>query len=205
MATLTIGFNTEYYGIDTFDVFVSLCEPTNWQLVANDITYENFPLTINLADYGISQVNCFQYYVSGNTGCYFTRVVDATIGTICPSPTPTPSVTPSNTPTITPSSTVTPTNTMTATATPTSSITSTPTVTPTVTPTSSPICFEYLLNTPGSPNTTNSVWNFTRCDGQQVIGLSVSPATSTNMCIIPGTLVLVSGPGQSTQLGNCST
>jgi hypothetical protein len=37
-----------------------------------------------------------------------------------------------------------------------------------------------------------------------VIGLSVAPATSTTMCIIPGTLTLVSGPGQSVQLGNCS-
>lgn len=101
MATLTIGFNTEYYGIDTFDVFVSLCEPTNWIQVSNDITYQDFPITIDLTDYGIIQADCFRYYVSGNTGCYYTTQVDASVGTICPSPTPTvtSSITPTPTPT----------------------------------------------------------------------------------------------------------
>ena len=191
MATLTIGFNTEYYGIDTFDVFVSLCEPISWIQVSNDITYQDFPLTIDLGDYGISQVNCFRYYVSGNTGCYYTTQVDATVSTLCPSPTPTVT------------SSITPTPSFTPPVQPTG-IPPTPSVTPTITPTSSPSCVEYSLSTPGSPNTTNTVWNFTRCDGQQVIGLSVAPATSTAMCIIPGTLTLVSGPGQSVQLGNCS-
>lgn len=116
MATIQLGLNTEYYGISTYDVFVSECSPTSWQLVSDDISFGDFPIDIVLDNYGITGT-CYQYYISGDTGCYFSAVT--TTDNLCPSATPS----------VTPTISITPT--------PSSSITPTPTITPTVTPTPS--------------------------------------------------------------------
>ena len=106
MANVIIGLNSEYYGISTYDVFVSTCDPTNWQIVANDIAFSGFPVNVNLNDYSITG-SCYQYYVSGDTGCYCSAT-GSTTPQPSPSVTPSISVTPSVTPSITPTNTVTP-------------------------------------------------------------------------------------------------
>ncbi len=141
MPSITINLGSEISNISTYDVFVSNCDPTSWQLVADDIEYDDFPLVINPAGFGADE-SCVQYYISGDTGCAcsgFTYVTSPS-----PTPTTTPTTTPSVTvtPTITPSITITPTITPSITVTPTitPSITVTPTITPsiTVTPTPTP-------------------------------------------------------------------
>ena len=151
MPSITINLGSEIPNISTYDVFVSNCDPTSWQLVADDIVYEDFPLVINPASFGADE-SCVQYYISGDTGCACSGVTYVTSPT--PTPTTTPSITPSITitPTITPSTTVTPTITPSITVTPTitPSITVTPTITPsiTVTPTPSPPpCVEVNIDT----------------------------------------------------------
>ena len=106
MSNIIIGLNSEYYGISTYDVFVSTCDPTNWQIVANDIAFSGFPVNVNLNDYSITG-SCYQYYVSGDTGCYCSATGSTTPQ---PSPSVTPSVTPiiSITPSITPTISITP-------------------------------------------------------------------------------------------------
>jgi hypothetical protein len=200
MATVQIGFNSEYYGIDTYDVFVSQCNPISWQQVSNDIPFSSFPVDVNLDAYGITGT-CYNYYVSGNTGCYYSAVTSTT--QTCPEPSVTPSVTPSQavTPSVTPSITTTPSVTPTVSVTPTSSIT--PTMTPTPTPTQSVACKEYSLSCPGSPNVTNTVFSYTRCDGTVVPNLSVSPGTSNTVCAVVGSVSIVSGPGSITELNEC--
>jgi hypothetical protein len=94
VAYIIIGLNSEYVGINTYDVFVSECGTTNWQSVADDIVFSDFPLTVNLDDYSITG-SCYQYYVSGDTGCY----CSSTGSTIPPSPSVTPTPTPTPTPT----------------------------------------------------------------------------------------------------------
>lgn len=130
MANVIIGLNSEYYGISTYDVFVSTCDPTNWQIVANDIAFSGFPVNVNLNDYSITG-SCYQYYVSGDTGCYCSATGSTT-------PQPSPSVTPS----VTPSITVTPSVTPSISVTP--SVTPTITVTPSMTPT--PSCVPEQVN-----------------------------------------------------------
>jgi len=133
-----IGLNSETLGINTYDVYVSSCaNPPFWELVADDVTFNQFPVFVLLSDYGIS--DCYQYLISGDTGCECQGVG----WLVSPTPTPTSSVTPSVTPTITPS--ITPTNTITPSVTPTNvtpsvtpSITITPTITPSITPTPTP-------------------------------------------------------------------
>ncbi len=139
MPSITINLASEVSNISTYDVFISTCDPINWQIVADDISFSGFPITVNLDNYGIS-LDCVEYYVSGDTGCD----CNATLQT----PTPTPSITP----TLTPSITVTPTITPSITATPsiTPSITVTPSITPsiTVTPTPTPPpCVEVEIDT----------------------------------------------------------
>jgi len=123
MSNIIIGLNSEYYGISTYDVFVSTCDPTNWQIVANDIAFSGFPVNVNLNDYSITG-SCYQYYVSGDTGCYCSATGSTT-------PQPSPSVTPSVTPTISITPSVTPTISITPSVTPTISITPSMTPTPT--------------------------------------------------------------------------
>ena len=139
--------------------------------------------------------------MSGNTGCYYSAVTSTT--QTCPEPSVTPSVTPSQavTPSVTPSITTTPSVTPTVSVTPTSSIT--PTMTPTPTPTQSVACKEYSLSCPGSPNVTNTVFSYTRCDGTVVPNLSVTPGTSNTVCAVVGSVSIVSGPGSSTELNEC--
>ncbi|MHC4709200.1 MAG: hypothetical protein ACYTA3_01905 [Planctomycetota bacterium] len=131
MPSITINLGSEISNISTYDVFVSNCDPTSWQLVANDIEYDDFPLVINPAGFGADE-SCVQYYVSGDTGCECSGFTYVT------SPSPTPTTTPSITPSITITPTITPSITITPTITP--SITITPTITPsiTITPTPTP-------------------------------------------------------------------
>ena len=141
-----IGLNSETLGINTYDVFVSVCGGTPvWQQVADDISYSNFPVYVLLSDYGIS--DCYQYLIEGDTGCE----CQGTGWVVTPTPTPTSSSTPSVTPTITPSITptitttpsVTPTS-VTPSVTPTNTITPTITTTPTTTPTPTPLPCELV-------------------------------------------------------------
>lgn len=126
---VTIGMTQEITGITSFDVFVSECvQPPNWILIANDYSYEQFPIFVDLDSFLNLTSDCFLYYISGDTGCYCSE----TGSTIPPSPTPT--VTPTNTPSITPTISLTPTNSPTVSVTPT--YTPTLSITPTITPTS---------------------------------------------------------------------
>jgi hypothetical protein len=88
------------------------------------------------------------------------------------------------------------------TITPTPSITTT--VTPTITPSTSNNCREYTFNSPNSPNTQVAEWQYVRCDGTFVSSHNQNPGESATMCLRIGTLTLLSGPGQSVQLGICS-
>ena len=155
----------EIIGITSYDVFVSECvQPPVWQQVGNDLSFNDFPIILDLEQYITITDSCYLYYISGDTGCY----CELTGSTIPPSPTPTntpsntptisltpsvtpsntatPSVTPSNTatPSVTPTNTKTPTQTTTQTSTPTN--TPTPTVTPTMTPTPTIACYPVTLN-----------------------------------------------------------
>lgn len=187
MNSILIGLNSEFSNETTYDVFVSTCDPVSWQIVANDISYDDFPVSVGLDTYGITG-SCYNYYVSGDTGCEFTGT--GTSYNYCPTPTPSPTPTMSMTQTQTP----TPTQTQTQTPTPTVTQTVTPSATPSVTPSSSNACRYYTLLCPGTPNSTNAVFSYTRCDGSLVTGLVVTPATSLYLCIRIGTLSLVSGP-----------
>lgn len=132
MPTIQIGFNSEFYGIGTYDVFVSNCDPISWQLVFDDIPFSDFPVDINLDNFSITGTPCYRYYVSGDTGCYISTT--ATTENDCPpTPTPTPSIT----------SSITPTPSVTQSVTPTPSVTQTPTPTPS---TSQLSCVEMSLN-----------------------------------------------------------
>lgn len=147
MPTITINLGSEITDITSYDVFISECDPISWQLVADDISYDDFPIYVDPAGFDVDGP-CFEYYISGDTGCYCQ-------GTdYLASPTPTPTITPSITPTITTTPSVTPTITTTPSVTPT--ITVTPSITPTITPTptpSPPPCQDVNLSTlyAGSP------------------------------------------------------
>lgn len=203
MPTIQIGFNSEFYGIGTYDVFVSNCDPISWQLVFDDIPFSDFPVDVNLDDFSITGTPCYRYYVSGDTGCYISTT--ATTENACPpTPTPTPSVTSSVTPTPSVTQSVTPSISIT----PTISVTPTQTVTPTMsvtpTPTPSIVCKEYSLVCPGTPNITVAFFNYTRCDGTVITNFSVSPGTSSTVCARVGTVSVASGPGTITELNECS-
>ena len=131
MPSITINLGSEITNISTYDVFISNCDPTSWQLVADDIVYDDFPITVNPEGFSVND-SCVQYLISGDTGCECSGFTYVT------SPTPTPTTTPSITPSISITPTVTPSITITPTVTP--SITITPTVTPsiTITPTPTP-------------------------------------------------------------------
>jgi len=109
MSYIEIGLNSQDITISTYDVYVSNCNPTQWQIVSENIIYSDFPVIVNLDDYSITGT-CYQYYVSGDTGCYCSLSGDT-------SPNPTPTTTVTNTPTTT--ATNTPTTTTTNTPTPT--------------------------------------------------------------------------------------
>lgn len=134
MPVIIIDLNNEILGINTYDVYVSNCvEPPEWQLVADDYTYEQFPVFLLDSAYGITG-DCYNYLISGDTGCICTGTgylgtptptPTVTTSSVTPSVTPTNTVTPSITPSITPTNTVTPTNSQTVT--PTNTVTPTPT------------------------------------------------------------------------------
>lgn len=152
MPVITIGLNNEVLGVNTYDVFVSNCvNPPVWTIVADDITFNQFPWTFLDSAYGITGT-CYTYYVSGDTGCS----CEGTGYTVSPSVTPTMTVTPSITPTITPSP-VSPSVTPTVTATPSITPTITPSISITPTPTPSPITCDELvpLNITGGSSTFN--------------------------------------------------
>lgn len=170
-----IGMTNEIIGITSFDVFVSDCvQPPVWQQVGNDLSFDEFPIYVDLEQYITIINSCYLYYISGDTGCYceltgstlppeptptttptntptisLTPSITPTIS-VTPSVTPTISVTPSITPTITTTPTVTPTITKTPTQTPTQTKTPTRTPTPTITPTRTPTptiaCSPIVLN-----------------------------------------------------------
>lgn len=137
--TVEIGMTNEIIGITSFDFFVSECvQPPNWVIVANDISFEEQPIVVDLDSFITVTNDCFLYYISGDTGCYCTgtgsTVPPPPTPTSTPSNTPSQTVTPSITPTISLTSSITPTNTITPTITPTTTLTPTPTKTPTPTP-----------------------------------------------------------------------
>ncbi len=51
MPIIEIGLNEEVIGINTYDVYVSECSPTNWVPVYNDISYNTFPVNVDLDTY----------------------------------------------------------------------------------------------------------------------------------------------------------
>ena len=137
--TVEIGMTNEIIGINSFDVFVSECvQPPNWVIVANDISFQDQPIIVDLDSFITVTNDCFLYYISGDTGC-FCSGTGSTIP-ISPTPTNTPpitptiSLTPSITPTISLTPSITPTISLTPTLTPTNTLTPTPTQTPTPTP-----------------------------------------------------------------------
>jgi len=201
MESILIGLNSEYTTGTTYDVFISVCDPTSWQTVATGMTFSDFPISVGLDTYGVPG-SCFRYLVSGDTGsCDFTGT--GTTSNPCqpsPSPTPTPTSSVSSTPSVTPSLTVTSTPSVTPTVTP--SITAT--VTPSVTPSTSNQCREYNFSCPNSPNTQVTEWQYVRCDGAFVPSHNQNPGESATMCLRIGTLVKLSGPGTSTPLSICS-
>jgi hypothetical protein len=132
MPVIIIDLNNEILGINTYDVYVSNCvEPPEWQLVADDYTYEQFPVFLLDSAYGITG-DCYNYLISGDTGCICTGTGSTLPVSVTPSVTPTITLTPSITPTISVTPSVTPTISVTPSVTPsiTSSVTPTPSPTP---------------------------------------------------------------------------
>jgi len=169
MNSILIGLNSEFSNETSYDVYISTCDPTSWQLVFSGLSYENFPVSIGLSDYGVSQ-DCYQYQVSGNTGC-----VCIGTGTTnpCPSPSPTPSITVTQTPSVTPTNTITPTMSI------------TPTVTPTTTPSSSVAGVLYDLFCP-STVPGGCPFTFISPEGNECNGTVISDLTFT-FCVQAGT------------------
>ena len=135
MPVIIIDLNNEIIGINTYDVYVSNCvEPPEWQLVADDYTYEQFPVFLLDSAAGITG-DCYTYLISGDTGCICTGTGSTLPVSVTPSVTPTISLTPSVTPTISITPSVTP------------SITSSVTPTPSPTPdTCIPFVLEWSFN-----------------------------------------------------------
>ena len=69
MPTITINLGSEITDITSYDVFISECDPISWQLVADDISYDDFPIYVDPAGFNVDGP-CFEYYISGDTGCY---------------------------------------------------------------------------------------------------------------------------------------
>jgi len=154
---VSIGISNQILGISNYDVYISECEPTNWQLVATDLTYDQFPYEVNLDFWGVTS-DCYQYKIETDTGCVCENIGWVTTPTPTPTITPTTSLTPTITPTITPSITTTPTVTPTSVSpTPTPTISITPTITPsiTVTPTPTPLPCELVEITEYTPYGSN--------------------------------------------------
>lgn len=170
MNSILISFNSEYSNESTYNVFVSECDPTSWQSVATNITYDDFPVSVGLDTYGITG-SCYQYYVVGSSGC--SSIGSGETGNPCPtpSPTPTPSVTTTVTPSVTPS--ITP------------SIT--PTTTPTVTPTPS-VSVAGALYDLFCPSTVpgGCPFTFITPEGNSCSGTVISDSTFT-FCVQVGT------------------
>ena len=145
MPVIIIDLNNEILGINTYDVYVSNCvEPPEWQLVADDYTYEQFPVFLLDSAYGITG-DCYNYLISGDTGCICTGTGSTLPVSVTPSVTPTITLTPSITPTISVTPSVTPTISVTPSVTP--SITSSVTPTPSPTPdTCIPFVLEWSFN-----------------------------------------------------------
>jgi hypothetical protein len=180
--TVEIGMTNEIIGINSFDVFVSECvQPPNWVIVANDISFQDQPIIVDLDSFITVTNDCFLYYISGDTGCFCsgtgstipisptptnTPPITPTIS-LTPTITPTISLTPSITPTISVTPSVTPTIPITPTSTPTNTPTNTPTQTPTLTPTRTPtptkLCYELTLQ-----------WSFNETDACNGINLSTN-------------------------------
>ena len=55
MNSILIGLNSEFSNETTYDVFVSTCDPVSWQIVANDISYDDFPVSVGLDTYGVTE------------------------------------------------------------------------------------------------------------------------------------------------------
>ena len=144
MPVIIIDLNNEIIGINTYDVYVSNCvEPPEWQLVADDYTYEQFPVFLLDSAAGITG-DCYTYLISGDTGCICTGTGSTLPVSVTPSVTPTITLTPSVTPTISLTPSVTPTITPSITITPT--ITPSTTITPTPTPSPTPnTCVPFIL------------------------------------------------------------
>ena len=199
MSDIIIGLNSEYYGISTYDVFVSTCDPTNWQIVANDISFSDFPVNVNLNDYSITG-SCYQYYVSGDTGCYCSAT-GSTTPQPSPSVTPTVTVTPSVTPTISITPSVTPTISITPSMTPTPSCAAEEVnfeaITGSSTPTLALELFNGYIRTDGS-NPYHSICDGIGCGsnfslvGKTFTGGTYSPSTGLSETLTASTRVLKS-------------
>jgi len=68
MPTITINLGSEITDITSYDVFISECDPISWQLVADDISYDDFPIYVDPAGFNVDGP-CFEYYISGDTSC----------------------------------------------------------------------------------------------------------------------------------------
>ncbi len=112
MPNIVVGLGNEIIGVDNFDIYISDC--TSQPVFVTGLTFSDFPYTFNSDPY-ITYDCCYQYFISGETGCVCTDVVNA----CSPTPTPTNTITPTVTlsPGISQSPTATPTNTPTFTQT----------------------------------------------------------------------------------------
>jgi len=146
-----IGFNVTTFSssTDNFSVYIKNCSEQVFTLYSNNITYDEFPIYVDV-NLLLGDPLCYSYKIVENTTGFFCEGDNNTFtptptptSTVTPTITPTQTVTPSitSTPTVTPTNTQTPTQTSTQTPTQTSTQTptQTPTVTPTITPTSDPL------------------------------------------------------------------
>ena len=153
MPNIVVGLGNEIIGVDNFDIYISDC--TSQPVFVTGLTFSDFPYTFNSDPY-ITYDCCYQYFISGETGCVCTDVVNA----CSPTPTPTNTITPtvtlspgiSQSPTATPTNTPTFTQTQTNTPTLTNTSTHTPTSTSTLTPTPS-----ITLSITPSPNSSPTI------------------------------------------------
>lgn len=141
MPNIVVGLGNEIIGVDNYDIYISDC--LNELVFVTGITYNDFPYTVNNIESFIPGYDCcYQWVISGDTGCICEGVNNTCSLTPTPTNTITPTITPSPdqspTPTTTPTVTLTPTKTTTPTVTITPTITRTVTITPTITKTSTP-------------------------------------------------------------------
>lgn len=202
---IIVGLSNDTIGVNNYDIYVNDC--IGELVYVTTLTYSQFPYTFDIEQYLPNYAGCYNYYVSGDTGC----ICDGNYSIIPPSPTPTntqtPSLTPTNTvtPTITVTNTLTPTNTATTTLTPTNTLTPTltPTITrtltptPTITPSPPCICYENISvtlscdTTQGQDCPSYVILNYTECDNTEVsVQLNYGSTLIITACTILNSVVM---------------